>query len=299
MAVGLVIFVCLCGWLSVQHARGILQIRSLCRQLEEIRQGSHMELGIASRQKEMLSLCRILNQLLRQQGREHRQYMQAEKQLKQNITSLAHDIRTPLTGAAGYVQLAQECREPVRQERYLQIASERMQELSDMLEELFLYTKLTGEEFIPNLVELQLLPLLSECLVGFYGQFEEKGCEPEVEFESESVRILADEECLRRIFHNLIQNALLHGTGGITIRQSGKNLIFENRVSETSRPDPERIFERFYKADAARRKGSSGLGLFIVRELAERMGGSVRAELEGEKLRITLALPEILCTREG
>ena len=70
-------------------------------------------------------------------------------------------------------------------------------------------------------------------------------------------------------------------------------------ISETSRPDPERIFERFYKADAARRKGSSGLGLFIVRELAERMGGSVRAELEGEKLRITLALPEILCTREG
>ena len=299
MAVGLVIFVCLCGWLSVQHVRGILQIRSLCRQLEEIRQGSHMELGIASRQKEMLSLCRILNQLLRQQGREHRQYMQAEKQLKQNITSLAHDIRTPLTGAAGYVQLAQECREPARQERYLQIASERIQELSDMLEELFLYTKLTGEEFIPNLSELQLLPLLSECLVGFYGQFEEKGCEPEVEFESESVRILADEECLRRIFHNLIQNALLHGTGGITIRQSGKNLIFENRVSETSRPDPERIFERFYKANAARRKGSSGLGLFIVRELAERMGGSVRAELEGEKLRITLALPEILCTREG
>lgn len=294
MAVGLVIFVCLCGWLLVQHVRGILQIRSLCRQLEEIRQGSHMELGIASRQKEMLSLCRILNQLLRQQGREQRQYMQAEKQLKQNITSLAHDIRTPLTGAAGYVQLAQECREPARQERYLQIASERMQELSDMLEELFLYTKLTGEEFIPNLSELQVLPLLSECLVGFYGQFEEKGCEPEVEFEFESVRILADEECLRRIFHNLIQNALLHGTGGITIRQSGKNLIFENRVSETSRPDPERIFERFYKADAARRKGSSGLGLFIVRELAERMGGSVRAELEGEKLRITLALPEIL-----
>lgn len=299
MAVGLVIFVCLCGWLLVQHVRGILQIRSLCRQLEEIRQGSHMELGIASRQKEMLSLCRILNQLLRQQGREQRQYMQAEKQLKQNITSLAHDIRTPLTSAAGYVQLAQECREPARQERYLQIASERMQELSDMLEELFLYTKLTGEEFIPNLSELQVLPLLSECLVGFYGQFEEKGCEPEVEFEFESVRILADEECLRRIFHNLIQNALLHGTGGITIRQSGKNLIFENRVSETSRPDPERIFERFYKADAARRKGSSGLGLFIVRELAERMGGSVRAELEGEKLRITLALPEILCTREG
>ena len=94
------------------------------------------------------------------------------------------------------------------------------------------------------------------------------------------------EECLRRIFHNLIQNALLHGRGGIVIRQTDRRLIFENLVSETSKPDPEQIFDRFYKADSARRKGSSGLGMFIVKELAVKMGGSVKAELEGEKLRI-------------
>lgn len=292
MAAVLVTLACICVLLGIQYIRSTLAIRFLHMQLEEIERGSHMELGTESRQKDLLALCGTLNRLQRDWFQMQRQYEKAEKQLKQNITSLAHDIRTPLTGAAGYIQLAQECKDPAKQEHYLQTAGDRLKELGDMLEELFLYTKLTSEEFEPNLCAIQVLPLLSECLVGFYRQFEEKEISPEVEFESESLRFQADEECLRRIFHNLIQNALLHGRGGIIIRQSGHCLIFENLVSETSRPDTEQIFERFYKADSARRKGSSGLGLFIVKELAERMNGSVKAELEGETLRITLKLPE-------
>ncbi|MDE5891520.1 MAG: sensor histidine kinase, partial [Acetatifactor sp.] len=141
---------------------------------------------------------------------------------------------------------------------------------------------------------VQVLPLLSDCLVGLYHHFEEKGISPQVDFAQEGFRVRADEECLRRIFHNLIQNALLHGSGEIAVRQEGGSLIFENTVSETSRPDLEHIFDRFYKADSARRKGSSGLGLFIVKELAERMGGSVHAFLEGDRLRITLTLDRIM-----
>ena len=205
-------------------------------------------------------------------------YEQAEKQLKQNVTALAHDIRTPLTGAVGYVQLARECGEDERREYYLQVAARRLGELGNMLEELFLYTKLTGQDFLLDMQEVQVLPLLGRCLVDFYHRFEDKGAAPEVDFVQEGFRVQADEECLRRIFHNLIQNALLHGNGGMAIRQ------------RESRPDPEHIFDRFYKADSARGKGSSGLGLFIVKELAERMGGSVNAELEEDKLRIVLEL---------
>lgn len=305
ITVALVILGCICGGLLIQYIRSILEIRSLYGQLEEVERGSHMELGVQSRQRHMLALCRKLNQIHMLQYQKQMQYEKAERQLKQNITSLAHDIRTPLTGATGYVQLAQECREPERQEQYLRVAENRLKELGDMLEELFLYTKLTSEEFELNMCDIQVLPLLGECLAGMYHQFEDKGVSPEVLFEEEGVRVLADEECLRRIFHNLIQNALLHGTGGIIIRQrsmqpgdssgyhqqKGLHLIFENTVSETSRPDPEQIFERFYKADSARRKGSSGLGLFIVKELAEKMGGSVKAGLEGEKLYIMLDFP--------
>ncbi len=279
-----------CIVLEIRYARVILAVRSLSRQIEELGRGSHMELGADYRQRDILTLCRRLNQLGEYWFQRQKRQENAQRKLKQNITGLAHDIRTPLTGAAGYVQLAQECDDAVKQERYLQTADDRLKELGDMLEELFLYTKLTSEEFKLNMSDVQVLPLLGDCLIGFYRQFEEKGIEPEVEFESEGLRVLADEECLGRIFCNLIQNALMHGRGGIVIRQKGECLIFENLVSETSRPDTDQIFERFYKADSARRKGSSGLGLFIVKELAEKMGGSVRAEIHGERLWIMLFL---------
>ncbi len=288
MIAALIIFMILCAWLLVQYIRSILELRSICGQLEEMERGSHMELGVHSRRSEVLKLCRTLNRLQRKQEQDRILYEKAEKQLKQNITALAHDIRTPLAGASGYVQLAGECREEDRRAYYLQAAQGRLKELGDMLEELFLFTKLTGGEFELSVRELQVLPLLSGCLVGMYQQFEEKGMVPEVLFASEELRVWADEECLRRIFHNLIQNALLHGTGNLVITQNGRRLVFENSVSETSRPDPKQIFERFYKADSARRKGSSGLGLFIVKELMEKMDGSAAAELEEEKLRIIL-----------
>lgn len=291
MTAGLAVLSILCGWLLVQYTRSILEVRSIRRQLEEIERGSRMELGVYSRQREMLALCRKLNELGRQNMQGQIRYEKAQKQLKQNITALAHDIRTPLAGASGYVQLAGECRERGRQAYYLQVAEGRLKELGDMLEELFLFTKLSDADFEPDMRRMQVLPLLGDCLVGMYLQFEEKGISPEVRFDSEGFRVDADEEYLRRIFHNLIRNALLHGTGNLVITQQEKRLTFENAVSETSRPDTEQIFEQFYKADSARRKGSSGLGLFIVKELMEKMGGGVKAELEKEKLRIILIFP--------
>lgn len=307
----LIFLSCICGLLLIQYIRNIFELHSLYRQLEEVEQGSHIELGIQTRQKHMLIFCRKLNQIQKIQYQNQIRYEKAEKQLKQNIASLAHDIRTPLTGAIGYIQLAQECDGIEQQARYLQAAENRLKELENMLEELFLYTKLTSEDFELTIQEIQVLPLLSNCLVEFYWKFEEKGITPKIVFESENICVLADEEGLRRIFHNLIQNAFLHGIDGIHIYQKNSileenqcinifqiksltkytYLIFENRVSATSKPDVNQIFERFYKADSSRQKGSSGLGLFIVKELIEKMNGSIKAELNGEYLKIILKIP--------
>lgn len=109
-------------------------------------------------------------------------------------------------------------------------------------------------------------------------------------FESEDFTVIAEEEALQRIFLNLIRNALLHGQGDITILQKANLLIFENPISEDALFDTEQLFDRFYKADTARRKGSSGLGLFIVKQLTEKLGGKVRAEYAAGRLRIVLEL---------
>lgn len=146
----------------VHHIYIVKDLQFLCSQLKEMEDGSQIELCVQSRQRHVLELCRQLNDLLRLQRHRHMQYEKMQQHLKQNIGGLAHDIRTPLTGAAGYVQLAQECGQPSRQQHYLKTALERMKELEDMLEELFLYTKLTSEDFEPSISKIQVLPLLSD-----------------------------------------------------------------------------------------------------------------------------------------
>lgn len=274
-----IITVVLCLILCLLYFRTGATLRSLERQLDEIEGGSHIELTIDSRQRPLIGLCKKLNHVLMKKDESHIQYERAERQLKQNIAGLAHDIRTPLTGASGYLQLAKECDDAGKREHYLEAAGRRLTELEDMLEEMFLYTKLTGEEFTLSRKRIQVLPLLSEALLGCYTRFEEAGVTPVVEFSSESFTVCADEEALRRIFLNLIQNYFVHGLGGFTITQNGDRITFENDLPKGSAPNPEQMFERFYKGEDARRKGSSGLGLFIVKELMLRMEGNVWAEI--------------------
>ena len=152
-----------CIILAITLAGLCADIRSLCRQLEEIERGSHMELTAGTRQKSLLRLCRSLNRILAAKDRSHIQYERAEKQLKQNITNLAHDIRTPLTGASGYLLLARECDDAGKRDHYLSVAGRRLEELADMLEKLFLYTKLSNENFAfsdENMKQIQVLPSL-------------------------------------------------------------------------------------------------------------------------------------------
>ena len=285
----LLMLLCLC--FGIFYVRLRMDIHNLSAQLAEIHRGSHMELSTNSRQKPLLALCRNLNQVLAARDRAHMRYEKAQKQLNQNITSLAHDIRTPLTGATGYIQLAEECENETKKNHYLAAAQKRLTELKDMLEEMFLYTKLTVEDYSLSIEKLQVLPLLGDCLLSFYTKFEDANLEPKVLFASEDFSVQADEEALRRVFLNLIQNALLHGAGNITILQQGNILIFQNSLAPDSLPDPEQIFDRFYKADPARRKGSSGLGLFIVKELIQKMDGQISAALENDCLKISILLP--------
>ncbi len=292
MEIFLAVVCVLCLYLGFASIRNRDELYSLYRQLEEVADGSHIELTVNSRRKSVLALCRMLNHVLSVRDRDRLQYEQSQRQLQRDITGLAHDIRTPLTGAFGYVQMAHACDDAGKRSRYLCAVETRLSELEDMLEEMFLYTKVTSEDYELSLEEIQALPLLGECCLSLYAKFQEAGTAPVVRFESESFRVMADEEALRRVFLNLITNALIHGAGGISIVQTGNRIAFENPIPDGNPPNPEQLFDRFYKSDPARRKGSSGLGLFIVRELMRKMGGEAQASLDGQLLRITLCFSE-------
>lgn len=269
------------------------EVRYLVRQLEHIEDGSHMKLTSRIRNKSFLLLYRRLNRIFAAHQTKEMEYLHSQKQLKQTISSIAHDIRTPLTGAAGYLQILSESTQDPKLERYEEIIGKRLEELKEMLEELFLYTKLTSPDFELECTNIAVFPVLSDSMISMYHLFEEKGLSPIVDFQEEELYLTANQEALGRIFRNLINNALLHGGGSLVVSQRGNVIEFCNPLSEQNGEtgqaiDPSQLFERFYKADQARRKGSSGLGLAIVKELMMRMGGSVEARLENRQLVIAL-----------
>ena len=197
------------------------------------------------------------------------------------MACISHDIRTPLAGAMGYLQLLEG--EPERQAEYLGIVGKRLEELEELLEELFLYTRLQGGSLPLECGKIAALPPLWDALAEFYPQLTAAGVEPELEFEREDVAVWASPEALGRVYRNLIANALRHGGGGLAVSGRDGEICFSNQLPPGPRPDPAHLFERFYQSSPARGKGGDGLGLSIVRELMERMGGQGSAQIVGDR----------------
>lgn len=274
--------------LALRLARWRAELKSLARQLAELPEGSNQELRCSLRAKPFLALCSALEDQLWAARQSEADTRRAQRELQYAIASVSHDIRTPLTGAAGYLQLAQTAGEEARRAEYLGIVRGRLQDLEGLLDELFLYTRLAGAEAPLRCAPVEVYPALCDALAGFFEAFAAKGGEPVLAFSQEALRVQGTPEALRRVFRNLVSNALQHGCGDLRVTQQGAALCFENRVPDPAALRPEHLFERFYRADGARQGTGAGLGLAIVRQLMAQMGGSVSACVRGDRLCITL-----------
>ena len=263
------------------------QMLEMARILEETPAESNLRLTVRMSGTAPRRLCQAVNSRL-EEGRQLRlETAKRERALKYTMACISHDIRTPLAGAVGYLQLLEG--EPDRQAAYLPIVGKRLKELEGLLDELFLYTRLLHETLPLECQEIPALPPLWDALAELYPQLRAAGAEPELRFDWEDLRAWADAEALGRVYRNLIANALRHGGGGLTISGQGGALCFSNPLPPGPQPDPEHLFDRFYQSSPARGKGGAGLGLAIVRELMERMGGQVSARITAGTLEIRLS----------
>nr|WP_326212201.1 HAMP domain-containing sensor histidine kinase [uncultured Oscillibacter sp.] len=264
------------------------QLLEMARVLEETPPESNLRLTVRTFGMAPRRLCRAVNQRL-EEGRQLRlETQKREQELKYTMTCISHDIRTPLAGAMGYLQLLEE--DPERQTEYLDIVRERLEKLEELLEELFLYTRLQGGSLPLKCETTAALPPLWDALAEFYPQLEAAGVEPKLRFDREDMTVWASPEALGRVYRNLIANALRHGGGGLTISGQDQTICFSNELPPGPRPDPERLFDRFYQSSPDRAADGAGLGLSIVRELMERMGGQASAQIMGNELQISLRL---------
>ena len=262
------------------------QMLEMARVLEETPAESNLRLTVRMSGTAPRRLCQAVNLRLEEGRRLRLETRKREQELKYTMACISHDIRTPLAGAMGYLQLLEG--EPERQAEYLSIIQRRLEELEELLEELFLYTRLQSGSLPLECGAIAALPPLWDALAEFYPQFEAAGAAPELRFDREEMKILANPEALGRVYRNLIANALRHGDGGLTVSGRDGELCFSNQLPCGPRPDPEHLFDRFYQGGPARGSGGAGLGLSIVGELMERMEGRVSAEIDNDTLSIKL-----------
>ena len=266
------------------------QMLEMAQILEEAPAESNLRLTVRMSGAAPRRLCRAVNARLEEGRRLRLETQERERELKYTMACISHDIRTPLAGAMGYLQLLEG--EPDRQAEYLAIVGMRLEELEELLEELFLYTRLQGGSLPLECGEMAALPPLWDALAEFYPQLEAAGVEPELRFDREDMTIWASPEALGRVYRNLIANALRHGGGGLAVSGRDGALCFSNPLGHGPRPDPDRLFDRFYQGSPARGKGGAGLGLAIVRELMERMGGQASARIADGALEIRLVFSQ-------
>lgn len=272
------------------------QLRRLARSLRERDAHSNTRLTVEAPGRGFAELAAAVNGQLDAAREERVEALRRQREFQRDLASLSHDVRTPLMGAKGYVRLAQDGRERPGDEeavaRHLAAAEARLDDMGALLDQLFAYAQASDPDLALDLRPVRVLPLLADVLVGHYPAFDERGWEPQVDFEDEALATDADPEALARIFENLVGNALRHGASTLAVRQRGRVVTFANEVADPSALDMTRLFERFYRADASRSASGAGLGLAVSASLAEAMGMRLSARLEGRMLCIDLEISE-------
>ena len=264
-------------------------IKGLRRDLAERRgQDTNTLLSLPCRDRELRRLASALNQELRALRQERLRYQQGDKELKEAVVNISHDLRTPLTAISGYLQLLQGQDLPPDTRRYLEQIGGRTQAMKRLTEELFRYSVVVSEENLAReLVDLRRA--VEEALLSFYGALEGRGIEPQVRLPETPVIRQLDPAAVNRVLGNILTNALKYSAGDleVTLEESGR-LTFSNSAPGLDPVAAGRLFDRFYTVEAAR--NSTGLGLSIAKELTQRMGGSIGAELHGGTLTVWLKL---------
>lgn len=248
-------------------------------------------IGISTGDRYLRKLANDINFWLRRFHAERRRFAQGDMELKNAVANISHDLRTPLTAICGYLDLLEKEEKSERVQQYFTVIRNRADLLTQLTEELFLYSMILSDENESLKEPVAIGSVLEESLAAFYLAFTERGIVPAIQIPEQKIIRNVERSALTRIFSNLLNNALKYSGGDLEIRlsQAGE-IVFTNTAPGLNEVQVGKLFDRFYTVEAAR--NSTGLGLAIARTLAERMGGTVTARYENGRLSICVAFPE-------
>ena len=248
-------------------------------------------IDISSRDKYVCHLANSINEQLRKLRKERHKFQQGDLELKNAVTNISHDLRTPLTAICGYLDLLEQEEKSESVCRYVTIIKERTEILTELTEELFQYSVIISTQNVGPKERIAVNSILEESIAGFYTVLHERNIIPNIQLPEKQVVRRLDRASLSRVFSNLLSNAIKYSDGDLEIVLSDDGKItFTNTASALNEIQVGKLFDRFYTVDTARK--STGLGLAISKTLVEQMDGIISAKYIDSKLSICIFFPE-------
>lgn len=277
----------------------VVKIYLLQKAAREIKEGfadrlitdTNTLIDISSHDKYMRELANTINIQFRKLRADRHRFQQGDMELKNAVSNISHDLRTPLTAICGYLDLLEQEEKSTTVERYIEVIRNRTEILKQLIEELFRYSVIitTEDDITKEAVEINRV--LEESIAAFYVALNERKIIPSIKMPESKVICYLDGSALARVFSNLLNNAIKYSSGDleITLSETGE-ITFINTASRLDEVQVGKLFDRFYTVEAARK--STGLGLAIAKTLVEQMNGTISAKYENNRLIICILLPD-------
>ena len=260
------------------------QISEISDALEDIKNGNGNRRILAETHELVAPLAYALNDIILSYESRLSAYHQTEETNRQLMTSLSHDVRTPLTTLTGYLDATHKgIVNGKERDDYIETARRKAHDLKEYIDVLFDWFKLGSGEFSMNISTVDLTELTRNILIDWIPIFEDAQIDFVADIPEQPFRVQIDPDGYMRILNNLIQNVISHSHADkVEIALSGmegniKILLSDNGVG-IDKEDLKHIFERLYKCDKGRSEKGSGLGLSIVHQLVAKLNGTITAE---------------------
>ena len=272
----------------------LIRFISLKKQLRKIEKQiySKERVNITLNDKDVERLAETINTTMQVQKQLRIDIMNREERLKQNISDIAHDLRTPLASIRGYITLLKNCTEQEKKE-YLNIIERKSEELNLLINNFYEVSLYDNSSLEIQTTSIDIVQIIMEIVISNYSLIKNNEIEINNRLPEKQIKIYGEEIIGKRIIQNLISNSIKYSTGYISIEldEFDNEVIFiiRNSVLDLKKSELEHLFERFYTVDKSRNSSGSGLGLYIVKLLLEKIGGEVKVvSLEGDILSISI-----------
>ena len=273
-------------WIYRSVATPLVKLR---RATQNIKEGNLDFVMEAEGTDEFAELCHDFEEMRRRLKESAEEKVLMDKENKELISNISHDLKTPITAVKGYVEGIMDgvADTPEKMNRYVRTIYNKTNEMDHLINELTFYSKIDTNRIPYTFSKLNVDDYFSDCAEEIGLELETRGIQLYyANYVEKDVLVIADGEQIRRVIHNIISNAIKYmdkpkGVIQIRVKDVGDfvQIEIEDNGKGIAAKDITYIFDRFYRTDVSRNssKGGSGIGLSIVRKILEDHGGKVWA----------------------